>query len=462
MRRTALLVALAVSLAAAALVLGRPAAPPPRPAPPPPAAAGDGALALTARLSHPVLPAEGGELFLTADVTGRALAGAPRAGVDLALVLDRSGSMHGEKLEQAKAAARHLVEQLDGRDRLAVVHYGSDVGALGPLPATPAHRAQLLAFIDGISDEGGTNVGAGLEAAARALGEGPGPGRPRRLILLSDGQPTEGRTGPGELTALVRALRARGLSVSALGVGLDFNEDLLQALAETGGGAYAFVADGAGMGGLFARDLRQAATRVAEEVALEVTLADGVELAEVLGHEAAQEGRRVRVRLADVAAGGEERVVVRLRARGGAGGATVPVAAVRLSWSDAQARARAEARAELAARVATRAEEVEAARDREASVRAARASGASLLGRAAEALSAGRRDEARALLQQKARLLEATGALAGPAAVAEDVAEHEAASRAFEQAASDEAVRQAVKAGKARARKDFGKLGSTY
>ena len=92
--------------------------------------------------------------------------------VNLALVIDRSGSMSGYKLQQAKQAARRLVELLGPEDRLALVHYGSDVKSLASLPATPPNRERMLQFVEGIWDEGGTNIGAGLHAGRSLVSAG--------------------------------------------------------------------------------------------------------------------------------------------------------------------------------------------------------------------------------------------------------------------------------------------------
>ena len=215
------------------------------------------------------------EAFVTVDVEGAQLPGQPRSPVNLALVIDRSGSMNGPKLAHAKEAARHLVKQLGRGDRLSIVHYGSDVSALSSMPADPDGQARMLAYVDGIWDEGGTNISAGLEEARRQLLPFAREYRVSRVILLSDGQPTEGLVHDEALTALARQLRADGLSMSAIGVGEAFNEDLMQGFAEYGAGAYGYLREGAQLASLFERDLKQAATTVAQHVSLEFTVARG-------------------------------------------------------------------------------------------------------------------------------------------------------------------------------------------
>ncbi len=464
MNRTATLLALAGGLALTALVLGLPA-PAPSPAPPAPPSVplqGAGALRLAGRLSHPVIPGGPSELFVTVDVQGAQVPGAVRSPVSLALVVDRSGSMAGEKLAQARRAARHLVGLLGPEDRLALVDYGSDVRGLPLLAATPANRERMLAYVDGLVDDGGTNISAGLREGAERLREVRGG--VRRLILVSDGQPTEGATDAAALVAQVRSLRAQGVTVSAIGVGSDYDERLMQAFAEHGAGAYGYLQDARQLATLFQRDLQQASTAVARDVTLSFELPEGVQLAEVLGYASRQEGRTVHVPLADFSAGQLERVVARVQLRGGRTGAQVPVTGLRLGYADlTRGGARVqEAGAALAARVTDRAEEVAARQDKEATVFAARARAAKNLEGAAAAFGAGRREEARQLLQANQLLFEQAAEVASPAAVAADVAAQAEVRAEMEGAQGAEAAGSAVKAARSKARKDYGRVGSTH
>ncbi|MGZ3460895.1 MAG: vWA domain-containing protein, partial [Archangium sp.] len=338
MNKTVAFVSLAAGLALTALVLGLPQLAPPHTAtpvrPPPPATASNGSLTLTSRLSHPYITPGSTDLFVTVDLTGAQVPGSQRTPVNLAVVIDRSGSMSGYKLQQAKQAARQLVGLLGPEDRLAIVHYGSDVKSLPSLPATPANRERMLQFIEGIWDDGGTNIGAGLHAGRSHVAAARGDYRVNRIILMSDGQATEGITDDAGLTEVVKGIRAEGITVSAIGVGTDFNEDLMQGFAEYGAGAYGFLEDAGQLATLFQRDLQQAATSVARDVELSFTLPEGVVLDEVLGYRAHQEGRTVRVPLPDFSSGQVERVVARLTVAGSKPGSTVDVTGLQLRYTD--------------------------------------------------------------------------------------------------------------------------------
>jgi Ca-activated chloride channel family protein len=474
MNRTVVFLSLAGALALTALVLGLPQLgqqpPPPGPTvvvtpPQPPAqpvTATPGSLTMTSRLSHPYVPAGVSEVFATVDLTGAEVPGARRSAVNLALVIDRSGSMSGYKLAQAKQAARHLVGLLKDEDRLAIVHYGSDVKSLPGQPATAANRERMLHFIDGIWDEGGTNIGAGLAAGRFQLAQAQGHFSVNRLILMSDGQPTEGVTDDAGLTRQAQEIRATGITVSAIGVGTDFNEDLMQAFAEYGAGAYGFLEDAGQLATLFQKDLQQATTAVARDVTLSFTLPPGTSLGEVLGYRASQSGNTVRVSLPDFSAGQLERLVVRLNVTGEAVGTTVRVADLQLTYTDLIRNVGVQNAVSLSSVVTDRREEVLARQDKDATVYAARARSAANMKAAAEALSAGRKEEAKLYIQKNQALFHEASAVAGPAAVAADQAEQQATMDEYDSADSEEASRAAVKRSKVKAMKSFGKLGSTY
>ncbi len=326
MKRTALLFAIAAGLGLMALTVTLvphwphsqppgPAAPPsPVPSPPGPQTAGD-VLRLTATLSDPyILVAGRREVTLRADIEAARRAASPeRAPVNLALVLDRSGSMAGEKIESCRQAARQLVSQLDERDRFALVTFGSDVTTLvNSTPVTPAARARMLSAIDGILEMGGTNMSGGLSAGLSELAANRGQYGTSRVILLSDGQANEGISDPAGLSALARRFASQGITLSAIGVGLDFNEYVMESLAEYGGGAYHFLSNAEALAGLFDAELKQAAQTAAVGVSLSFAPASGVSVAEVYGYLSEPQGGATSVHLPDFAAGTRRSVVLRL------------------------------------------------------------------------------------------------------------------------------------------------------
>ncbi|MCA2977217.1 MAG: VWA domain-containing protein [Myxococcaceae bacterium] len=477
MNRTTTFIALAVALLLLAVVGGLPKPPPPTPtttappmrppvvapAPPPATQRAPGALRLTGKLSHPVLAPGTSDVFATLEVSAVDRPGAPRAAVNLAVVIDRSGSMSGAKIAQARRAALHLVELLNETDRLAIVHYGTDVQVLPGAFATAANKERMRGFVRAISEQGGTNIGDALVAGKAQLDVARSDFTVNRLILLSDGQPTVGVTSAAGLERVAQTLRSAGTTITALGVGADFNEDLMQRLAELGGGSYGFIRDAEATASLFERDLAQAGTMVARGVTVSVELPPGVALREVLGRPSAVEGRRVTVTMPDFSARQTERLVVHLTASGltGAEGAAVDVAAFRLDYVDLLASQPGLEQLRLAALVTGDRALAEQRRDPEALVFANRARASQNVERAADAMKQGLFEQARRFIADNKRLIDEAESVAGTEALAGDRALNAAQLDSTAPAPQMEQAERA-KSLKVEARRGFGLGASVY
>lgn len=314
------------------LAIGRPAALSPAAAPP---ADPHASVALHARLSQGKLLRGGpGEVFLDIGLRGAPAKLSSRPPLNVALVIDRSGSMAGTKLEHARAAAVTFVRHLRDGDRLAVVTYGSDVTVLVPsVRIAPETRRAALDAIQGITDRGGTYLSGGLEAGRQEVFKHIVSEQVSRVLVISDGQANEGVTTSRGLAELARRTADRGASVTTIGVGLDFNEDVMTALAEAGSGHYYFINDAGQMAGIFSKELEALQATVGQRPRLTLSLAPGVELVEVLGYEHRREGHRAIIDLPAVFGGQRRKVICRLRVPAGRAG-SVPVSRVELSYVD--------------------------------------------------------------------------------------------------------------------------------
>ncbi|MEW6433577.1 MAG: VWA domain-containing protein [Myxococcota bacterium] len=477
MNRTTAYLGAAAALLLTAVIVGLPRIPPPTPAPaptpvpspappptPPMPVARPGSLSLTGRLSHPYVVPGTSDVFATLEVTAVDVPNSSRAPVNLALVIDRSGSMSGAKIEQARRAALRLVDLLDEHDRLAIVHYGSDVRALGGLFATPDNKARMKRYINSIQDEGGTNIGEGLWAGKNHLASAMSDFRVNRLLLLSDGQPTVGITSASGLANTVAKIRAAGVSVTSLGVGADFNEDLMQRLADVGGGSYGFISDASAMTAIFERDLEQAGTMVARGVTLTFTLPDGIGFREVYGRPTSQSGRTVSISLPDFSSRQVEKLVVHLTASPRVTSGSIDVASFRLDYTDLLTESAADARLALAAVVTTDSALAQARRDKGAFVEATRARAAVNYKKAADAIDRGDFDGARRTLDQNNAYFFEAEQLAGAEAIADEVQRQNAVVglTASSPMAAPEVRREAVKQMKVQSLKSAGRGGSVY
>lgn len=284
-------------------------------APPPDPSATSKAVSLGGRVSHPfVLGSEATDVFVQVDLRGRTGSEVQRLPLSVALVIDRSGSMAGRKLTQAKLAARRLVEALAEGDRVAIITYGSDVTTLVPSTRIDAaSRSHVLSRIDTILDRGGTFLSGGLQAAIEALRPTMSRDQVTRVILISDGQANEGITTKHGLVRLARQTAGKGISVTSMGVGLDFNEDVMTAIAEHGNGHYYFINDPNTLAGIFKRELSKLIATVARRPELHIDLQPGVELLALYGYEYDKAGSRIAISLPDVFAKQHRRITLKLR-----------------------------------------------------------------------------------------------------------------------------------------------------
>lgn len=153
----------------------------------------------------------------------------------LALVIDRSGSMAGEPLREAKRCAAHIVYRLAATDRAALVTFDGHVDTL--VPADPVgDRQALRRALAGIGEGGNTNLHGGWAAGAAALAGLAGEGGLSRVILLSDGNANEGVTDLAEIVAACAKAAAAGVTTSTYGLGREFNEGLMIAMGQAGQG----------------------------------------------------------------------------------------------------------------------------------------------------------------------------------------------------------------------------------
>ncbi len=192
-----------------------------------------------------------------------------RAPINVALVLDRSGSMNGAPLEAAKEAARRFASFLSAEDRLSVVTFDSVVETVfGP---ESAGSAAPVDAIDRLTARGQTNLSGGWLKGMQHVQEGLVEGT-NRVVLLTDGQANQGVTEPARLVGLsAGAARKRG-TTTCIGFGASFNEDLLEPMAREGGGNYWFVEHDDQMAGIFESEIEGLVALSAQNVEIEVSL----------------------------------------------------------------------------------------------------------------------------------------------------------------------------------------------
>lgn len=268
---------------------------------------------ITARLDSSHILRGTNETYLAIALAAPATEIKARPATSVAVVLDRSGSMAGQAWDDAKAAAMTLIDELGAADELAVISYSTSAELVVPLaPATHDNRRAAKHAIAALYADGGTNISGGLSLGADELARARTP--LRRMVLISDGQANEGIYDRVGLVRLAGKRAASGISITAVGVGLEFNEEVMAAIAVAGRGNYHFVEHASQLGAMFVAELGSLGETVLTHASLRIEPADGVELLEVIGYEADRSGRALVIPVADLRRGERTKVVIKIRA----------------------------------------------------------------------------------------------------------------------------------------------------
>lgn len=329
MQRTLVIYAAAAATLIGAFLLAprikeAPPEPPPPPAPEPaPDQApitrltyADGIVSVDAEVLQGFLPAGTATVpDVWMNVQLKATDAAERASLSAVLVVDRSGSMAGDKIDRARMAARRFVDRLQDGDQIALVTYGTDVSVDMPLTrVTSETRARARRLIDMLEEGGGTNIDGALRAARRTItnaGSLPGVAR---VVLVSDGRPTEGDRRIDRLARHASALRDAGATLSTLGLGLDYNDDLMERLAVDGSGRYHYLRKSSQLASILDDELKHATAVVARGLKLHVTAPQGLAFRAAPGVTVERNGTITTLHVGDLAAGETRNVLVRMAA----------------------------------------------------------------------------------------------------------------------------------------------------
>lgn len=356
-----------------------------------PSVANSGTLSFSAASTHRLLSSSGGDGWAVIDVTA-AMREVPTQPVSLAMVIDVSGSMAGDKMVHAKAAAQGLVDQLGPGDQLALVAF-SDAARVLPLASMDDRgKENARNWIAALGPLGATNVEAGLHEGERALLSASGV---KRLVLVSDGQPTAGVTDRSALERLAAATHERGVTVTGIGVGTDFDAVLMRGLAQWGGGIYGDLRRAEALEIVLSDELRQARKPLARNVTLAFRAGPKARVVSAAGRALQQGLDGTEVRLPDFGSGATARVLVKLAHVGG--GSELELLRPKLTWTNVEGVTEA-VEARVVVGLTSDLSEVNSSRDETLHADVARAFGNEQLQAAAEAMERGDRGGALSLL----------------------------------------------------------------
>jgi Ca-activated chloride channel family protein len=352
-----------------------------------------------------------------------------RPPVNVALVIDRSGSMSGDKIAKAREAALEAVRRLGPDDIVALVAYDSHVQTVVPAQRVGDGR-RLEHAIRGLEAGGNTALHGGVTRGAAEVRRHMEDRRfVNRVILLSDGLANVGPSTPEDLGRLGSMLLREGISVTTIGLGLGFNEDLMTRLAQRSDGNTYFVEHSRDLPRIFAAELGDVLNVVARRVVIEIEFPAGVRPIRFVGREGVIRGQRAELSLNQLYGGQEKFALVEVEVAPNAHGTELEIARAQVRYENAfTQRAISVAAARRVQFSASRAEVVRSADHR---VQADYATNVLAVAKdeAVALVDADRRDAAAAVLRQKAAELKAmgetygnakVGAIAAPAAPAAD------------------------------------------
>ena len=232
-----------------------------------------------------------------------------RLPLNLCLVIDRSGSMEGEPLEYVKRACGHVVDLLDPNDILSIVTFEERVDIVMPARRV-VNKGLVKEHINRIQPGNTTNIYDGLVAGASQVASVRSDSYVNRVVILTDGEPTSGVKDYSSIVGSAAEQRTRGITVTALGFGPEYNEELLAGMAKRGGGNYYYISRPELIPEVFRSELEQLLTIVAKNIRLRMVLGKWVDVRQVYGQQPALGPRTVEVQLPDLERGASLRTLV--------------------------------------------------------------------------------------------------------------------------------------------------------
>ncbi len=273
--------------------------------------------------------------YLNIDITGLpSQFRKQRPKTNIAFVLDKSGSMSGQKMMQAKQALEMAVSKLTPEDVASLVVYDDEARVVWPA-ATMQHPQQFLNTIRTIGANGSTALFAGVTQGSFEIRKYLDQNKVNRVILLSDGMANIGPSKPHELAELGRALSKQRISVSTIGLGLGYNEDLMTQLAGHSDGNHYFVENADKLADVFNSELGDIFSVVAQNIQININCRDGVKPIRILGRDEHFTGQNISTNFNQIYGNQKRHITLELLLPPGANGTQLDVADVAIAYNDA-------------------------------------------------------------------------------------------------------------------------------
>lgn len=255
------------------------------------------------------------EVYLYAELkAAKVESKAERIPLNISLVIDRSGSMEGDKLNYVKKAVEFVIQNLNAGDYLSIIQYDDNVEVVSH-SAFVTNKEELQRKVKAIVSGGMTNLSGGMLEGYNQVKTTRKDGFVNRVLLLSDGLANVGITEPTQLKEIARRQFAENkVGLSTFGVGADFNEELMMHLSEHGGANYYFIETPDQIPQIFAKELQGLLSVIAQNTTLEIELPSAfVQVEKVYGYLFQQNGNKLTINFNDVFSEEEKAIVIKFK-----------------------------------------------------------------------------------------------------------------------------------------------------
>lgn len=343
--------------------------------------------------------------YLKVSLTGFPLSVTKRSPINLALVIDRSGSMGGDRIEQATEAAVMAVNTLNAQDTLSVVIYDDVVDVIVPA-AKLNNKDKLISQIrERLTARGGTALFAGVSRGIKEASKYLDKAHVNRIILLSDGQANVGPSSTSELAELGKIAARKGIAITTMGIGNGYNEDLMAAIAQYSDGNHVFVQNTGNLEKAFTHEFGDVMSVVAQDVVVEIKVADNVKPLRLLGREGDIHDNTVTVKLNQLYANQEKYVMLEMLPAKGKAAQSKPLADVNVRYNNLATRQKENWDEKMAIQYTASASEVQKAQVEDVIVDSAIQKSAIQNEQALKLIDEGKMDEAKAVLRESTSLM---------------------------------------------------------
>ncbi len=386
-------------------------------------------LTLRAELEKPVLPAS---VKQTALIRVTLLApeshlpdGKRNNKVNLAIVLDKSGSMSGRnKMREARNAAITALQMLRQGDVFSVITYDSSARVIIPATAVTANnRAMAIKHIQNISPSGSTALFGGVSLGANEIRKNSKENFVNRVILLSDGLANIGPSSPVELGRFGASLIKENISVSTIGVGINYNEDLMTALSQNSDGNFYYVENSSELPRIFSKELGSALKVAAKSIKLKIICPEGVRPQGILGHQCRISGNTIEMNFNQVYGGHEKSLILQVEVPPKTAGSQTNIAKVEVNYQGLEGEYKHQVVDTVTAKFSADRKVVEKNVNLEVKADVAVQQGAVLREEAVQQADKGKFDEAKKRLQQATVILNEAAAATGKKELAKQAEE---------------------------------------